>query len=230
MLKEAKRRGYLYENPAEEIEQLEEQPKEKSILSIDEVKELFREDHIDRVWGGDRIHFTLNLLSASTGIRMGAVQALKVGKVHSKYVSIHHSWSRKYGIRPPKGNSLREIPIPFKTSKHLFELIELSPYQEPDDLVFWCIDRYTPIRNETILKVLYQAFEKIGISSKERKGKNITFHSWRHFYNSLLRGKIHDSKLQRLTGHRTEKMTDHYTHFSIDDFKDVLLIQEQYFS
>ncbi|NIM44370.1 MAG: hypothetical protein GTO54_01860, partial [Nitrososphaeria archaeon] len=49
ILREEKRRGYLYENPPEDIEQLEEHPVEKSILSIDEVRELFREDRFDVV-------------------------------------------------------------------------------------------------------------------------------------------------------------------------------------
>ena len=73
------------------------------------------------------------------------------------------------------------------------------------------------------------AFERIGISPEERKNRNITFHSWRHFFNTYFRGRIHDSKLQNLTGHRTDTMTDHYTHFSIEDFRDVMEIQEEYF-
>jgi integrase len=81
-----------------------------------------------------------------------------------------------------------------------------------------------------ILKALYGAFKKIGISLEERKERNITFHSWRHFYNSLMRGKIHDSKLRRLTGHKTLEMTEHYTHFNIDAYRDVLRIQNEYFS
>ena len=77
---------------------------------------------------------------------------------------------------------------------------------------------------------MYKAFEQIGITHQEREERNITFHSWRHFYNSLMRGKIHDAKLRRLTGHKTLEMTEHYTHFNITDFKDVLIIQEQFFS
>jgi len=45
-----------------------------------------------------------------------------------------------------------------------------------------------------------------------------------------MRGKIHDAKLQRLTGHRTQEMTEHYTHFNIEDFGDVRERQEEYFS
>jgi len=122
------------------------------------------------------------------------------------------------------------VPIPRKTAQYLHDLISLSPFQEPDDLLFWGKDRSTPIRNEEVSRALYNALKQIGIYEKERTQRNITFHSWRYFYNSLLRGRIHDSKLQRLTGHKTDEMTEHYTRFNIDDFRDVKEIQERYFT
>jgi integrase len=45
-----------------------------------------------------------------------------------------------------------------------------------------------------------------------QNGRKITFHSWRHFLNSIGRGKVPDEKLRLMTGHRTKEMTDHYTH------------------
>jgi superfamily I DNA/RNA helicase len=38
---------------------------------------------------------------------------------------------------------------------------------------------------------------------------------------------ISDGKLKKLTGHKTQAMTEHYTHFKIDDFQDVKKIQEK---
>lgn len=230
MLNEAVRLGYLYRNPAEKIGKLREVPKEKSILTPDEVRQLFQEDQMDYIWEGDIRHYTLNLLGASTGMRLGEIQALMVGNVYDKYVYVGYNWNHKYGLKPPKHNSARYVPIPSKTSYYLKELISLSPFQEPDDFVFIESDRHRPIRNEAILKNLYKALERIGIPPEERKERNITFHSWRHFYNTVMRGKIHDAKLRQLTGHRTIRMTEHYTHFNIEDFSDVLQIQNQIFS
>ncbi len=69
--------------------------------------------------------------------------------------------------------------------------------------------------------------EKMGINEDERKVRNITFHSWRHFFNSTMRShNIADSKVQKITGHKTDAMTEHYTHFNIDDFKEVRNLQE----
>jgi len=231
MLKEAVRLEYLYRNPAEGINQLQERPKEKSILTIDEVKELFHKDNIDRVWNGDLIHYTLNLLTASSGLRMGEVQGLMRQYVYKNHIGVYFTWDRKYGLKKgSKWSSDRQIPIPSKTFTYLQELMRLSPFQGPEDIVFFGKDRNKPIHEGVILDRLYKAFQNIGISPEERKVKNVTFHSWRYFYNSFMRGKIHDSKLRRLTGHKTLEMTEHYTTFNIEDFQDVLKIQEEYFS
>ena len=44
-----------------------------------------------------------------------------------------------------------------------------------------------------------------------------------------MRGRIPDAKLQSLTGHKTMRMVENYTHFRIEDFNDVLEIQENIF-
>ena len=229
MLNEAIRQEYISTSPGMKIEPLVENPKGRNILSIDEVRKLFRDDMIDQIWYGDLFQFTVNLLAASTGMRLGECQALKVGKVHKEYVSVHYRWSQKYGLKPPKGNSCRDIPIPRKTSRYLQNLIGISPYQEPEDFIFFGKDRSIPIYHKRIRNMLYTVLENIGILPEERENRNITFHSWRHFFNTFFRGRIHDSKLQRLTGHKTIEMTEHYTNFRIEDFRDVMKIQEEYF-
>ena len=64
----------------------------------------------------------------------------------------------------------------------------------------------------------------IGVSEKERKEKNITFHSWRHYYNSyLIKKGVSDNIIQTIMGHSNDgKMTKHYTKLSVDDLKNTL--------
>jgi integrase len=81
-----------------------------------------------------------------------------------------------------------------------------------DAIVFHGASLYRPIDNKVVLKRLYRALHNIGISEPERRGRNLTFHSWRHFLNSHLRSLVTDTDLQKLTGHRTVAMTDHYDH------------------
>jgi integrase len=45
-----------------------------------------------------------------------------------------------------------------------------------------------------------------------RRERNILFHSFRHFFNSTIRGTVSDDILRLQTGHSDPKMTDHYDH------------------
>ncbi len=226
MLKEAKRLGYIRENPAGPIGIMKENPQRKSFLSLNEVRELFREDQIRQTWLNDHAHYTLNMLAASTGMRLGEIQGLQLQNVHDQYVEIIHAWSRRYGLKEPKWQSGRAVPIPQITSRHLDRLIRKTRIRDPTDLVFSGVNSRTPIDHKLILQKLYAALEAIGISSVERKKRNITFHSWRHFFNTLCRTKVPDSILKRITGHRTQEMVEHYTHFQLDDYREVVRVQE----
>ena len=66
------------------------------------------------------------------------------------------------------------------------------------------------------------------ITEDQCKLRNLAFHSWRHFNNFSLRGRIPDVKLQRLTGHQTQEMAERNSRFRVDEFRDaVLAIQEE---
>jgi len=231
MLKEATWLDYITKNPAEDISQFKEKPKEKSVLTLEEVRTLLDENTIDTVWDNDIMFYTINLLAASTGMRMGEVQALKVKNVHEDFVVIQYAWTRKYGLKEePKWKSFRAIPIPSKTSEYLQKVIAYNNYSEPEDFVFHGSKREKPIDHKKILHKLYDALHRINIDENKRKDRNICFHSWRYFFNTVMRNKIPDFKLQKLTGHKTEAMTDHYTNFDINQFQDVKQLQEGLFS
>jgi integrase len=46
--------------------------------------------------------------------------------------------------------------------------------------------------------------------------RNLTFHGFRHFFNSTIRGTVSDDILRLQTGHLDEKMTDLYDHMTDD--------------
>jgi integrase len=74
---------------------------------------------------------------------------------------------------------------------------------------------------------LYNAFKAIGIDEKERQRRLLTFHSWRHFFNTMLvMADISGSKLRSVTGHSSEEMTDYYTHFDTKKFTEIITVQE----
>ncbi|MBI9105046.1 MAG: tyrosine-type recombinase/integrase [Spirochaetales bacterium] len=67
-----------------------------------------------------------------------------------------------------------------------------------------------------------------GVTEEERKTRRVSFHSWRHYLNTTLRSNnITDVKLRAMIGHAGPRMTEHYTHFNLDDFKDIQKVQNK---
>jgi integrase len=229
MLKEAVRQEIIPRDPSAFITGLAERQAERGILSGAEIRALFEEKAIGKVWGGDRTQYTLNVLAASTGMRMGELQALPVGDVHENYITISQSWERREGIKAgTKTGPGRLVPLPALTGRYLSELIASSPYQESDDLVFYGRERRVPISPRFILDGFYEALGQIGIDEEQREARRITFHSHRHFLNTALRAaRVPDPLVQRVTGHATQEMTEHYSHFALEDFRDVMKVQER---
>jgi integrase len=107
--------------------------------------------------------------------------------------------------------------------------------QELDELIHANGDGYVfsddggtfPIKDHLIRKHFDHALEKIGISYDEKLNRNLSFHAWRHFFNTLLRmSNVSDSKVQSVTGHRSKSMTELYTHFDTRQFTEVRNVQD----
>jgi integrase len=58
-----------------------------------------------------------------------------------------------------------------------------------------------------LLEGLYSELDAMGI---DRRGRNICFHSWRHYYSSHITDKIEMGKAQKITGHLSTAMLAHY--------------------
>ncbi|WP_162502770.1 tyrosine-type recombinase/integrase, partial [Treponema endosymbiont of Eucomonympha sp.] len=84
-----------------------------------------------------------------------------------------------------------------------------------------------PMSRTFVIKSLFKAMAAIKIDEKERQRRNLSFHSWRHFFNTtLLMANVTDTKVMAITGHVTEKMKENYTHFDSAGFTEVTAVQE----
>lgn len=229
MLSEAVRRDLLPKNPASQVGLLKEFPKARGILSDSEVLCLLDIRNISWIWDDDFKHLALNHLAAITGMRMGEIQALKIKNVFQRDVVVEHSWDRSYGIKGTKGGSVRSVPISDKTSEVLHRLIDLHPQPETESFLFWGATAGQPLYHTSISLRFYRALERIGIEEDGRKKRNIVFHSWRHFLNSLLRRKrIMDATVMAVTGHKSLAMTENYTHPGSDEMDAVRQLQQSF--
>ena len=196
---------------------------ETGVLDAPEVKELMNEASIEKYWQGDKKYYLANLISCLTGLRKAEVVCLKEENIKENYIEVLHSINPYDGIKDPKNGKKRKVPIPRK----LYEILK-DIFPENKGFIF-SVDGNTPIYKDKPKYALYNALAAMGIDEKQRRERNIHFHSWRHWLNSLLVKKnINSSKIKQVVGH-TEKgdMTDHYTHFNITDFEDVVRIQEE---
>lgn len=98
--------------------------------------------------------------------------------------------------------------------------------KSPEALLFCGTNENKAIDHKTINKAFFNALGKTGF---ELETHNLSFHSWRHSFNTLMRGNIPEDKLRKITGHKSEKMSDHYTHYDMDSFEDVRQEQNKLF-
>jgi integrase len=118
-----------------------------------------------------------------------------------------------------------------KVKPYLHGVVELSQVSKPDDFVFRNPNTDRPYTTKIVDDALYAALGKIGATEKERKQRNVVFHSWRYFFNTLCRsGGIHDSLIRTVMGHKTPAMTDRYTSPPISELNAVLVSEDSVFT
>ena len=221
MLCEAKRMQLISSNPISDVRPVSYAAPTRTILTLEEAKALLDENMVGEMWA-DEMTYCASLLAATTGVRQGEVLALRIEDIHEGYITVAHSWDSRYeGLKPTKTRRIREIPVTTKTSRWLARITA----GRQAGFVF-STDGERPIYYKDITRSLYTALERIGITDEERRRRCLNFHSLRHFFNSSMRGKIPDAILRQLTGHSTEAMTEHYSHFRLEDFKPVVAIEE----
>ena len=248
LLDYAVRYGHIPHNPAAAVKPLKPNHKQRGVLTDAEVQQLFSrpENFLDMR------HYVLNLLSLTTGARLGEIRGLLVEDIHPTHIVIQHAWEEGYGIKEPKYGSVRAVPISGSMYAALQNLVQTT---NPESLLFFSEKRKDhPISKSHIEKGLYKALVNMALPADAHavesrpnatneelvevrqvrreleatfRQRGITFHSWRHKLNSTLRSRgVPDSKIRLLTGHRSEAMTDWYTRYQAEDFAEVVQIHQ----
>jgi integrase len=156
-------------------------------------------------------------------MRHGELLGLRGEFVFESYIDVCAQYNR-YGYGDVKTHKPRNIPIPAGLHRDLETLMG----DTGQGYLFSADGGKTPVGRRQVYKALYEALENIGIDEKQRKERNLSMHGWRHFFNTtLLMANVSDNKVMSLTGHTTEKMKKHYTHFDTTQFSEVVEVQEQ---
>ena len=220
MLGEAVKQKLLQFNPCDEVKELKKEATVRVILNADEVKKLFPVDW-SLVWENE-IVYKANLLAACTGLRIGELRGLRGDMVFDNYIHVQGQYLGKKYIEHTKTKENRTIPVSPVMRKLLDDLLA----KNGNGYVFSDDGGKTPVSNNWLNRGLNRALKKIGISHEEKLKRNLSFHAWRHFLNTvLLTSNVGLSKVQKVTGHKSLKMTDHYTHFDTKQFTEVVDVQ-----
>ena len=188
----------------------------KGILTLDEAKRLLNPATVSTVWKDNQVYYAASLLASVTGMRLGEILALKRSDIFPDHVHVAGSWAIKYGLGKTKTKRVDDIPIP----RFVFDTID--SWCAWEGFVFSFQTGARPVSGNRTLDALYGALEEIGIHKEERERRTITFHSWRAFANTFMRARgISGEKVRQLTRHESEEMTEHYSAFRLEDFKDV---------
>ena len=217
--------GHPESNPARLVAKLAEKTPAREILTLTEARAFFALHFADA-----RVKL-VNMLAASTGLRAGECVGLQMGDIQRSgdhwEIEVKHNWQRGEGIKQPKAGSFGRVPLPAKVAEQLEELGHRNPWG--NSFVFWGMRKTEPMSVRFVDLAFAEACRRIGISDEERGNRRLTFHAWRHWYNSRLRGQMPDHVLRQLTRHRSEAMTERYTEITEEQRQAVREITEGLF-
>jgi integrase len=217
MLGYACKQKIIRANPCRLVEKLKSDEREIKILTPTEVKRLFPARWSD-VWD-NYTSYVANKVAACTGMRIGEIMGLRSEYVHEGYFEVCRQYSQTAGYSDVKTHRPRVVPVYAALEKDVRGLIR----ENGEGFVFVAKPHDAkPMGRSVAIKSFYKALETVGIGETERNERHLTFHSWRHFFNTyLLTENVNDAKVMEVTGHLTEKNKRRYTHFDATKFFEV---------
>lgn len=213
--KEAQIEELVSWNPALKIQKLKTNPRPKTFMTKQELKDFFNPN----IWD-DKRFYTGFKIARYTGMRISEIRVLNSSDLFLKddfyYILVQktHNWID--GVKLPKSHNKRIVPLPYWLGKELNLQNKNRNFWFSDDLD----DK--PISTWRFHYQFVKKLEIIGISDEERKKRNLTVHSFRHRYISLLTGNVPYEQLCLIVGHKSQNTTKSYTHGMLNDFDSVL--------
>lgn len=207
--------------------------REKGILYEDEIKRLFPADfdELCDIWkiGRDNKYETYSFATIiftilSTGMRSGEIRALKQSQFLRPDVILINAMMDADDKRVDhlkKGNNNNKkwrLAILPEKSVRMIDTMKSFKIIHNTDYVFEYHGEQ--IGAEFLNRHFKKVLEKNGIDHKER---NITIHSLRFTYNTMMRKEISEDDLRKMIGHTSKSMTDYYDKSQAIDYLPILL-------
>lgn len=207
----------------------------KGILSSEEISRLFPqgEESIRKVWCRRNEDFydgfslcAMCFCMLSTGMRSGEARAVQKSQFVRNDVlllnaALDNDNNRTDSLKKHTENDKRwrVIVLPDRAVEMLSRLSELRDGKS--EYIFERKGR--PIDRNFLLDRFKFALGNIGVDAKER---NLTIHSLRFTYNTMMKGEVSGEDLRLMMGHVSETMTDYYDRSTALDRLPALLLNK----
>ena len=189
--------------------------REKGILTELEIKTIF-----NSVEWKDKRALVGSLVSASTGARLGEILALRLSSITGDFINIAHSYSPLDGLKCPKNGKKRHVSLQPFAKEALMDLLKDNPFYDLDDpFFFYSTSPDMPCDCKVLQNGFRTAMEEIGIDWKAR---NVTFHSWRHWFVTKAHEDADTKKVMKASGHLSDNVFQRYaSHVDEEDLREV---------
>ncbi|MBP7583993.1 MAG: site-specific integrase [Spirochaetes bacterium] len=227
LLNDAADRGIITALPR--IENAATKSKERGTLTVDEVKRLFVIP-----WRDPRGRVAA-LIASTAGLRASELQGLTHADIHldDGFIVVSKAWDERMRQMnaTTKNGTTRNVFLPGPVLDEVRDLMAVHPSPAPDSFLFYAEGSTgKPCERIIFIRALYGALREIGIGETVRRERNLSFHSLRHFANSLfISSGIPLLKVQAMIGHKSIDMSKRYYHIGVDDMADIRNVQESLF-
>jgi integrase len=220
MMRWAAKKKIIPGDPLVDIERLLNDRKEIRIITRSEFKGMFVNDW-RRVWNNDRIQCKANKLAALTGMRCSEILGLRGEYVYDDHIFLCGQYD-EYGYRETKTKIKHHIPLTEELVADLRELMAVNG----QGYLFSLDGGAAPVTRRHIYNGYIMALHNIGMSGTVIAARGLNVHAWRHFCNTeLQKAGLSIQKVQAVTGHKSERSTELYTHFDPSTFGEVPKVQ-----
>ena len=217
ILEEAYRLGYIAEDKASRIINVQRKEKKRGILTTEETSKLLS-------WlnknckGYDRYKYLTVRFAIETGCREGEIVALTpscFSKLDNGNYSIliKASMSERDGIKSTKNGENRFVTASSELGDEMLEYASNNPFNKNGGYVFFSKEKpEKPLLKKKIREdAFYWGLYSIGIDEEERKARNIVFHSERHFSAVKLSQHGDKRQIKLSTGHKSDTVFNVYS-------------------
>ena len=207
-------------DPFHKLGDVTEENKEKGVLTFEERKKLTELPVTDKNYK-QRL---MMLLGSFCGLRRGEMRGLQWGDIANGLITVQHNYVNGEGLKMPKCNSFRKVPISSAVQKLLdYTRIE----QEAQDIknkrpVNTSPERFVlespkyvgkPLSNNFFRDRIEVELLNLGITTEQQEERFLSCHSLRHTFVTLAQlSGIPDVEIRAMTGQKSQAVMNRYSH------------------